>query len=68
MSGTSVADPGQFGMDPGPDPHLWLTDPIPAWDPALDPAIFVGDIQDGNKKLFPFLSFFALLLFNATFT
>jgi hypothetical protein len=59
MSGTSVADPGQSGTDPGPDPQLWLTDTIPAWDPAPDPAIFVGDIQDGNRKLFSFLSFFA---------
>ncbi len=40
------------------DLYLWLTDP----DPDPDPAIFVSDLQGGNKK------FFCLLLFEATFT
>ncbi len=30
------------------DPYLWLTDPDA--DPALDPALFVSDLQDANKK------------------
>ncbi len=29
-----------------PDPKLCLTDPDPI--PALNPAIFVSDLQDGN--------------------
>ncbi len=33
-----------------PDPHLRLTDPAP------NPALFVSDLQDANKKYF-FLSF-----------
>jgi hypothetical protein len=42
-----------------------LTDPDP--DPALDPVLFVSDLQDANKKLF-FPKFFCLLLFEGTFT
>ncbi len=36
------------------DPYLWLTNPDndPAPDPALDPVIFVRDLQDSNEKLF----------------
>ncbi len=41
---TSVPDPWHFGVDPDPRIHCpWLTDP--------DPAIFVIDLQDANKKL-----------------
>ncbi len=36
-------------------------------DPAPDPAIFVIDLQDANKKLF-FSKFFCLLLFEGTFS
>jgi hypothetical protein len=32
------------------DPYLWLMDPDSDADP--DPAIFVSDLQDVNKKLF----------------
>jgi hypothetical protein len=39
-------------------------DPNPDSDP--DPAIFTSDLQDGNQK--KILSFFCLLLFEATFT
>ncbi len=42
------------------DPCLWLRDPYP--------AIFVIDLQDGNKKLIFFSKFFCLLLFESTFT
>jgi hypothetical protein len=42
-------------------------DPAPASDPALDPCIFVSDVQDSNAKLF-FLIFWGFLLFEATFT
>ncbi len=42
-------------MDPGPDPDA-------------DPAIFVIDLQDDNKKLILFQKFFSLLLFEGTFT
>jgi hypothetical protein len=45
------------------DPCLWLIDP----DPDPNPAIFVIDLQDDNKKLL-FPSFFFLLLFEGTFT
>jgi hypothetical protein len=34
-------------------------------DPAPDPAIFVSDLQDGNKKFF-FPKFFCLLLIEGT--
>jgi hypothetical protein len=33
-----------------------------------DPAFFVIDLQDANKKLFLFKHFFCLLLFEGTFT
>jgi hypothetical protein len=36
-------------------------------DPDPDPAIFVIDLQDANKKLI-FLTSFCLLLFDGTFT
>jgi hypothetical protein len=36
-------------------------------DPDPDPAIFVIDLQDANKKLF-IPKFFCLLLFEGTFT
>ncbi len=35
-------------------------------DPDPDPALFVTDLQDANKKLF-FSKFFCLLLFEGTF-
>jgi hypothetical protein len=41
------------------DPYLVTT----VMDP--DPAIFISNLQDGNKKLF-FTKFFCLLLFEAT--
>jgi hypothetical protein len=40
------------------DPCLWPMDP----DPAMDPAIFVLDLQDANIKLF-FSSLFLLITF-----
>ncbi len=56
---TSVADPWNFGTDPGPDadpylwlmnpdadPYLWLIDP----DTEPDPAILYSDLQDVNRK------------------
>jgi hypothetical protein len=46
---TSVAYPRHFGVDPDPDP-----------------AIFVIDLQDANKKLI-FFQVFCLLLFRGTF-
>jgi hypothetical protein len=49
---TSVPDPCHFGVDPAPAPdprihasELWIR----ILDP--DPAIFVIDLQDANKKL-----------------
>jgi hypothetical protein len=48
---TSVADPWKFWYGSGcgsADPYLWLMDPES--DP--DPATFVSDLQDINKKLF----------------
>jgi hypothetical protein len=42
-------------MDPDLDPDL---------DP--DPAIFVSDLQDANKKLIFVITFFCLLLFEST--
>ncbi len=52
IAGSTVADPCYFPTDP---------------DPTPDPAIFVSDLQDGNKKLFYFY-FFYILLFESTFT
>jgi hypothetical protein len=40
-------------------------DPDPDADP--DPAIFVTDLQDANKKLIFSAKFFCLLLFEGTF-
>jgi hypothetical protein len=60
----SVADPCYFGTDL--DPCLWLMVPGPDSDP--DPAIFVTDLQDANKKLNFLNQFFCLLLFEGTFT
>ncbi len=60
----SVADPWHFGVDPDPgstDPCLWPMDSDP------DPAFFVIDLQDANKKQF-FYKIFCLLLFECTFT
>jgi hypothetical protein len=37
-------------------------------DPAPDPAIFVIDLQDANKKIICFSNFFCLFLFEGTFT
>ncbi len=44
------------------DPYLRLMDPDP------DPAIFVIDLQNANKKLIEKKKFFCLLLFECTFT
>jgi hypothetical protein len=41
------------------DSCLWLMDP----DADQDPAIFLIDLQDANKKLIIFIKFFCLLLF-----
>ncbi len=48
---TKVAEPWHFGTDPdgSADPCLWLMNPDPV------PAIFVIDLQDGNKKTIFFL-------------
>jgi hypothetical protein len=45
------------------DPYLWLMDP----DADPDPAIFVVDLQDANKKLI-YKRFFCILIFEGTFT
>ncbi len=45
------------------DPCFWLMDPDPDLDP--DPAIFIIDLQDGNKNLY---KKFFLLLSEGTFT
>ncbi len=46
----SVADPWHFGVDPDPDPRIHASD---WWIRILDldPAIFVIELQDANKKL-----------------
>ncbi len=44
------------------DPCLWLMDP----DADPDPAIFVIDIQDPNKKLIFYKSFFLLIIGTCT--
>jgi hypothetical protein len=44
------------------NPRLWLM------DPDSDPAFFVIDLQDANKKEFFFKHFFCLLLFEVIFT
>jgi hypothetical protein len=41
-------------------------DPDPDADP--DPAIFISDLQDSNKKLFIFLSFFSSYFLEVHFT
>jgi hypothetical protein len=45
-----------------PEPCLWLMDSAP------DPAIFVIDLQDANKKNIFFSEFFCLLRFEGTVT
>jgi hypothetical protein len=47
------------------DPYLWLMDLYPESDP--DPAIFITDLQDANKKLI-LKKLFCILLFEGTFT
>jgi hypothetical protein len=46
------------------DPYLWQTDPDA--DPALDPALFVNDLQDDHKKYFfmliPFWMYIYIIL------
>jgi hypothetical protein len=49
----------QWHFGTGTDPYLRLTDQDP------DPAFFVSDLQDGNKKFFS--EFCLLLVFEATF-
>ncbi len=41
-------------------------DPDPVADP--DPALFIIDLQDANKKLMFFKKFFCILHFEGTFT
>ncbi len=43
---TSVADPWQFGVDPDPRIHTWLS----IWIQDPDPAILVIDLQDINEN------------------
>jgi hypothetical protein len=40
-----------YGSGSG-DPYICLADPDPTPNPAQDPAIFVSDLQDGNKIFF----------------
>jgi hypothetical protein len=37
-------------------------------DPDADPAIFITDLHDSNKKLILFKQFFRILLFEGPFT
>ncbi len=55
-------DPWHFGTDP--DPWIRASD---QWIRIPDPAIFVLDLQDANKKLI-FVEVFCLLLFEVIFT
>ncbi len=45
-------------------------DPYPDLNPDADadPAIFINDLQDANKKLIFIKQFFCILLFEGTFT
>jgi hypothetical protein len=56
----SILDPWHFSTygSGSSDPYLWLTDPYPDSDLAPDPAFFVSDLQDANKKYF-FPKFYA---------
>jgi hypothetical protein len=56
----SVAECGSATFWCGSVPYLLLTDPDPTPDSAPAPAIFVSDLQDGNKNIF--WKFFHLLL------
>jgi hypothetical protein len=50
--GGSVVNPWHFGVDPDPDPWIHASDKwirIRILDP--DPAIFLTNLQDANKKL-----------------
>ncbi len=49
-----------------PDPCHFDVDPDP--DPGTDPAIFVIDLQEANKKLIFLKKFSCVLLFEGTFT
>ncbi len=58
--------PWHFGTDPDPRICTWLS------DPALDPALFISDLQDANKNNFSpiFLCLFlfeGILLFTSFF-
>ncbi len=60
----SVADPWHFGVDPDPDldPRIHASELMdPYSDP--DPAIFVIDFQDANKKLIFLKKVFLLITF-----
>ena len=60
----SVADPWHFSVYPDPDldPHIHASD-------QSDPAIFLIDLQDANKKLICLIkSVFCLLLFQDAWT
>ncbi len=54
---TSVADPWRFDLDPDLDPWIHFSD-----CPDQDPAIFVIELQDANKKLIFVKKFLCLLL------
>jgi hypothetical protein len=52
-------------MDPDSDPDA---DTDADSDANPDPAIFIIDLQDTNKKLIFKIKFFCILLFEGTFT
>ncbi len=61
---SSVPDPWHFGVDPDPDPRIHASDKwIRIWILDPDPAIFVNDLQDANKKTNFFTQFFLLVTF-----
>jgi hypothetical protein len=51
--------------DPNPDPRIHASLTI---DPDPDPAIFVNNLQDGNKKLIFLKKVFSLLLYEGKFS
>jgi hypothetical protein len=57
----SVPDPLHVDVDP--EPRIHASDSVTI---GPDPAVFVIDLQDANKKIIK--SFFCLLLFEGTFT
>ncbi len=55
---TSVADPWHFDLDPDLDPWIHFSD-----CPGQDPAIFVIELQDANKKTYKLKKNFMLFTF-----